>query len=245
MNTKYYILKVIFSTFAFYSTLSCSQEEISLYEQNAGIYFTQDSTSYSFTQNPKEKSVEIRIPMRISGDSVNYNRTVPITVTTDSLTTALPSMYSVGEAVIEAGKFQGYLPITFHYDERMDKEFFDVTFAISASDEFPVLQLGRNRSVVTITNLVICPMNWNAVLRTYFGPYSTSWWKFIMDKTGLSELPYWPNATDKDKWNMTYSEILIYQSFVRLELERYNKNNPDKPLRHDDGDYKDQLVTMP
>lgn len=227
------------------SAISCKKQEIPVYQQSAGAYFTTDSVAYSFIENPNEQSVIVNLPISISGDSTNYDRKVNVRIITDSVTNAEVTMYEVKEIVVEAGKFSGNLPIVVNYDRRMDTEEFKVLFTVAPSEDFALVQLNQRNCVLKFSNKIIKPINWDGGLGDKFGTYSTRWWKFIMEKTQKTSLPYHPGlkVTDPERWWMTVREIDIYQSFMRLELAKYNAANP--PMMHDDGEKANQLVSMP
>ena len=102
-----------------------------------------------------------------------------------------------------------------------------------------------------ITNKIGRPANWSQ-LNNYFGEYSDSWYRFILDATGLPSLPYWsprgsadPNNPDPERWTMTGTEVKAYAALVKEKLTEYNNEHPGNPLKHEDGEYKGQPVTMP
>lgn len=223
---------------------SCEKQTFPLYKQRAGIYFATSSTTYSFSQNPAEKTVTIDIPISISGDSTIHDRPVRVKIIRDSVTTVEEQMYEIQPAIVKAGKFSCSLPVVFHYDERMDTTQFAILFTIEATEDFPLTNLNKRNSRVIVTNKIIKPENWDQALAFVFGDYSTRWWKFITEKTNRTSFPYWPRNADKEKWWMTQAEVSIYQSFMRLELAKYNAEHKD-PLTHDDGAKPNQTVVMP
>lgn len=237
-------LSLYLSIFCIAVMLSCEKQSFPIYQQRAGAYFGSTKISYSFMQNPAEKTVTIEVPISISGDSMAYDRVVNVRIVTDSVTNAEEQMYEIQPAVIKAGQFSGVLPVVFHYDERMDTTEFAILFAIESSKEFPLINLNRWGSRIIVTNQVIKPENWDAALGYKFGTYSTRWWRFITEKTNMTSFPYWPMNPDKAKWWMKDAEITIYQSFIRLELAKYNAEHKD-PLTHDDGPNAKQPVVMP
>lgn len=215
-----------------------------MYKQEAGAYFGTDTLFYSFVNDPGEKIVTVTLPVYISGNAEAYDRKVTVKVVKDSITDAEEQMYELQETIIKAGEFSGSTPIVLHYDERMDKEDFMIHFAIEKSSDFQVIDLNQRNSTVKFSNKVIKPSNWDYALATYFGSYSTRWWKFITEKTGMLSFPYWPNAQDKVTWWLTAEMMKGYQSFIRVELAKYNAEHKEQ-MTHDDGPKANQLVTVP
>lgn len=226
------------------SFVSCDKQAILVYQQSAGAYFITDSVSYSFIENPNEQTITVNLPISISGDSAGYDRTVNISIITDSVTNAESEMYEVKEILVETGKFSANLPIVLHYDKRMDEQEYKILFTIVPSNDFALTKLNQRNCTLKFSNKVIKPINWSQ-LESKFGTYSTCWWKFIMEKTQMTSLPYHPGlaVTDPERWWMTSRELDIYQSFMRLELAKYNAENP--PMMHDDGEKVNQLISMP
>lgn len=241
-KNRYYIIIVVL----FLSIFSCSKEKMFVYEQRAGIYFESSTYSYTFIDNPGAEQITISLPVVITGDSVGYDREFTAVIPEkDTISTAESRMYSIGKGVVKAGQFNGSLKFTVNYTPEMDDSVYKVRLSIIPSKDFEEINLNRVNMVISFTNQIIKPANWSW-LRWYFGtPYSTAWWKFIMEKTGKTSLPYFPTNPDKETWWMSAGEVIAYQSLVRIELEKYNAAHPKNPLSHDDGDYKDTPITMP
>lgn len=239
MNKFSFILPIIAL-----SVLACNKQEIPVYQQRAGAYFTADSIAYSFIENPGEQSITVNLPISITGDSANYDRKINVTIITDSVTNAQATMYEVNEIVLKAGKFTTNLPITVKYDQSMDSVEYKILFKMASSEDFPLINLNQRNTLLKFSNKVIKPINWDR-LESKFGTYSTRWWKFIMEKTKMTSLPYHPELakTDPERWWMTARELDIYQSFMRLELAKYNAVNPQ--MVHDDGEKAKQPVAIP
>lgn len=45
---------------------SCQKEEIMMYQQRAGVYFSTRSMAYSFTENPGVDTARLRLPVDIT-----------------------------------------------------------------------------------------------------------------------------------------------------------------------------------
>lgn len=54
-----------------------------------------------------------------------------------------------------------------------------------------------------------------------------------------------PNNPDPERWTMTGTEVKAYAALVKEKLTEYNNEHPGNPLKHEDGEYKGQPVTMP
>ena len=60
----------------------------------------------------------------------------------------------------------------------------------------------------------------------------------------MASLPFNDTDPDKETWWMTMDELIAYATQVHQALIKYNAdpNNPDRPLKHDDGPYAGQPV---
>lgn len=243
-NKKFLPVYVILM--ALFIAVSCKQEDVMRYEQSPGVFFSQGAYSYSFVNEPWLAEKTIKLTVDITGLAADHDRHFSIAhPAKDTITTAEPDQYAVGEGVVPAGEYSGTVDLTLKYSSRLDSKIDTLFFEVLPSDDFPEVRLNRSYARVAFTKQVIMPANWRW-LRWYFGtPYSTRWWLFILDVTGGNHLPYFPTDPDKETWWMSVNEVKAWQAKVRLELEKYNREHPGKPLTHDDGDYKNTPVTMP
>lgn len=224
---------------------SCESSDIMLYKQNAGIYFESNSYNYTFLTDPQVDSKTLKLLVDISGLPVNYDREfVVVHPENDTITTAEDDQYKLGKGIVKADEYQGYIEIEVFKDDRLKDSVYMVALDIIPNEDFPETRLNKKTMVVSFTDKVIKPANWKW-LRWYFGkPFSPRWWKFICEATGRTSLPYYPTHKDKETWWMSSGELKAYQTITRLALEKYNATH-DEPLKHDEGDYKDQPVEMP
>lgn len=239
-NKSIYLFLSIFSAAIF----SCTKSEFPIYEQKAGLYFNSSEYSYSFVEDITLKQKSIKLVTNISGDSVNYDREFTIQIPEkDTITTAEKDQYVIGKGIIPAGSFTGSIEVKLNYDKRLDDSIYNVRFEIAPNPEFPQLKLNKNYMTVKFTAKVIQPVNWKW-LRYYFGDYSTNWWKFVIEKTGKTSFPYFPNQPDPENWPMSAGEVEAYKFFMQIELNKYNATH-ETPFTHEDGAKKDLPVVMP
>lgn len=243
MKAKRYFMGLLLLPFCF---IGCQQSDIMLYEQNAGVYFEASTYGYSFLEHPDSVSKVLRLSVDITGSQVGYDREFTVTrPELDSITTAESDQYSIGKGIVKANEYRGYVDVVVSKDDRLRDSVYKLALEIQANEEFPEVRLNKKIMVLSFTNQVIRPANW-VWLRWYFGvPFSTRWWQFICKETGRTSLPYYPSHADQETWWMRVAELEVYQSVVRLALEKYNAAHPDEPLTHDDGDYAGQRVEMP
>lgn len=224
----------------------CEHSDIMIYEELPGVYFNGSSWSYSFLEKPGTLIDTIKLPILITGSAVDHDRKIVAEVVADTNTTMQQGLYELLEGTVKKNEFEGILPVVVKYIQAYDTSVVALKLRLVASDDFNVTTLGVSTNLVKVTGKIIQPANWNNWLKYYFGtPYSTSWWKFIMEVAGRNSLPYYPNNPDKETWNMTVNEVTAIQSRVRYALALYNADPSHPKLTHDDGQWKGQLVSMP
>jgi hypothetical protein len=158
-------------------------------------------------------------------------------------------MYELLEGTISAGSESGFVPVVVNSVQELEHKVVRLRVQIVENEDFKELDLVYPACNFTFTAQIIKLYNWSQ-LEYFFGPYSTGWWKFIMEKLGRTSLPYWdlfspiPNP-DPDKYDMSYYEMSNIQQMIRLELAEYNKHSTTGPMKHDDGDYAGKEIVVP
>lgn len=234
---------------------SCEQEGVTMYEQSPTVYFGESYRSYTFVENLDRIKIgfdTVKLPLQISGSAVDRAREVVMEVVSDdTLHTADASMFSIGKGSIEANEYKGYVALRVNYSQALDDSIYQIRLRLVPNKDFPGVDLYGYTFTVALTNKITVPSNWSR-LRSYFGPYSNSWYRFILETTGLTSIPYWStngsidkNNPDPEKWTMTLYEVKAYAAMVKVALDDYNRKHPQDPLTHEDGDEKGKPVTMP
>lgn len=226
---------------------ACEQEETTIFDQPAGVHFTINEYSYSFSDKIGVDRDTIKIPMEIYGKFAPVARTVEVGLVegdTAHVNTILPGRYKILESVIPADSSGGAVVIEVNYGEEMKDSVYVFHLQINANEEFPEVDFKRKIVKVSVTGKEIQPANWAGSLSIYFGDYSTRWWGFIKEATHRTSLPYWGyHNPDPDLWTMTDTEFLVNVAVVKTALRKYNES-PEGPLVHDDGPSKGKNVEM-
>lgn len=234
---------------------SCEREGVTMYEESPTVYFGESYRSYTFVENMDRIKIgfdTIKLPLQISGSAVDRVREVVMeAVLDDTLHTAEADMFSVGKGFIEANEYKGYIPLRVNYLRVLDDSVYQIRLRLVANKDFPGVDLYGYTFTVSLTNKLTQPSNWSRI-KNYFGPYSNSWYRFILETTGLTSIPYWStngssdkNNPDPERWTMTLYEVKAYAAMVKVALEDYNRKHPQDPLKHEDGEEKGKPVTMP
>ncbi|MGE7774830.1 DUF4843 domain-containing protein [Chitinophaga sp. NPDC101104] len=226
---------------------ACKKSQVQTYSDEApAIYFTLTNYSYSFMDDLDSTSRLIYLPVKLSGSLKDEDRAFTMEPVNDTNTTAEPDWYEIRQGYLPKNSVNGVVPIVLKRNATVDTSLVRLRLKLkpgSALDTMP------NASVQVVwTGKIIQPVNWARWLRYYFGtPFSTGWYKFIIEATGRSSFPYEPilARTDPATWWMSAGQIQAYALQVKEALQAYNAAHPDSPLRHNDGQYKGELVSMP
>lgn len=239
------------------SIQSCEQEKIEIYKQEAGVFFSGFQTIYSFVENINkiEQGYDIvKIPVLITGKAVDKDRVFGVVFDKqDTLHTAEDGMITLEGGIVTAGSYGGYIAVKINYSNKLDDSIYVARIGIKGSEDFTVIDLNGGNYSIQFGNIFTRPENWNK-LQVYFGPYSNSWYKFILQTTELPSLPYKysygkdePSITpeEAERWPMNMHEVKSYAMLVKTALADYNNDHPNNPLKHEDGDKIGQPVVMP
>ena len=241
---------------------SCRQEPIMEYRNEAGVYFTGFTAKYTFVEHMdmlEQGRGVLNVPVKITGLAQQERRTFRAAVYTaedlwlEDENPADAAMYTIGEGYVEAGMYEGTLPVTINYTQAMDEREYTVYLHIIASDDFPVTDLNGQPLRMTFGSVITKPENWDNRLKRVFGEYSDSWYAQILKWTGLTSLPYYytmganqPNITPEqaERWPMSLNEAKVWGFLVLERLTEYNNTHPGQEMVHEDGPFEGQPVKM-
>lgn len=116
MKKQLYRLAVLLLTM---SMSACVKEHYLKFDtEYTGIYFTTDSTEYSFSVTPVEiREHLIKIPVYVMGAPADINRDINFELT-EALTTAIDGMhYVIDKAIVPADSIVGYIEVRVLRDE--------------------------------------------------------------------------------------------------------------------------------
>ena len=160
-------------------------------------------------------------------------------------------MFTIGEGLVKSNEYRGYIPLQINYVPELDDSIYIARLRLVPNSDFQGVDLDQNTFTLRLTNKLTEPTNWTRLER-YFGPYSNSWYRFILETTGLSSLPYWTtngaldsSNPDPERWTMTLYEVKAYAAQVQIALQDYNRKHPQDHLKHEDGPEKGKEVVMP
>ena len=209
---------------------SCEREHM-LYDPNLSaarfdIKDMKDSLTYSFALHPGISRDTIRIPIRIMGFTSPNPRKV--NVVADSATSARENIeYLILPCTVPADSTSTLLQVVLLKSEELDAKRLRLGLQITESSDFVPGPIEERKFKVYVTNKLTKPEGWIG----YFGDYSEAKHRFIIEVTG--------KGTNYNAWSQM--EIIHWMGELNKALYDYNKRNPDKPLRDENG----TLISFP
>lgn len=186
--------------------VACSQENEKMFDDQPTIYFNlkgveTDSILYSFAKTTAKEHV-VEVPIEIAGYSAGRDRRFKI-VADEKRTTAKPEKHfkALEEYyVLPAGKFTTKVPVTFYCtDPLLDSVAVDLYLQILPTEDFGNGLADRQEARIQVSNLLLMPKIWNAWWKRYFGPYSKTKHKLILEICKIDEIPD-TNDGERFKW---------------------------------------------
>ncbi|MCF4100779.1 DUF4843 domain-containing protein [Gillisia sp. M10.2A] len=216
-------------------TTACEKDEITSFEAKPAVNFTVVSENdykynkrYSFLGNTDGEFL-MEIPVRIMGNSTNYDRYFNVEIIQDSLSTASENLYEIQKGVVKAGEFDGKLYIIVYNSEELKNEEASLHLRFTNSDDF---QAGNKEAVeytVIWTDKVIVP-NWRWYSYFFTRTSSTAAYRAVVESTGYTDF----TLNDYRALGPTGAQAVGTQ--FGDYVKQYNLDHPDAPLLHDDGD---------
>ncbi|WP_162426104.1 DUF4843 domain-containing protein [Pontibacter pudoricolor] len=213
---------------------SCAKQDIMPYQADPAVNFVSKTVEYSFLGNPEGEYVQ-EIEVQVMGQAADHDRRFNVEVIQDSLTTATPQQYEIVEGLVKAGEFKGKLYVRLLKSPALDKDKVSLHLRITNSDDF---QKGNTESVdftVAWTNKVIVPA-WTYYRYFFTAKASTAAYRAIVESTGVKTF----TVRDYIAVGPTGAQALGTQ--FGDYVKQWNKDNPDNPLRHDDGVLAGELI---
>lgn len=225
--------------------LSCKKQEIKTYQDDPGVYFTTPTYAYSFTEDIDATSKTIYLPIKLSGNKQEFDRSFKVQVVNDTNTTVQSDLYEIKEGELLKNSFDGRVPVVLKRNILVDTSIVKLRVKlVGSADLDPMLNQIMD---ISWTGKIIQPVNWKW-LRFYFGtPFSTGWYKFMLQAAGVTSFPYdgTLSKTDPVTWWWTAAMIQAHALKVKEALIKYNADHPGNELKHNDGPNAGQLVVMP
>jgi hypothetical protein len=216
----------------------CEQEDITRYDSNrAAIEFNSRGIDFSLMK-PADT---VNIAFNIVGYSVDRDREASFLVVADS-TSAVPEQYQVIDATVPAGSYRGTLRVRVENNDGPDFQDAVVYFQVGENDDFIAGSEGYEFFRLFLTNKLVRPAEWTPagmVTRRYLGSYSTAYYHFIIETTGVTRFPFYAVAGVNGGKSWDFVQRNAFLENLRAELRALNAaraREGEGPLLHDDGE---------
>lgn len=99
-------------------TVSCEEHYLKYDASYCGVYFTKDSTSYSFSVTPVERKTHVyEIPVAMMGGISKEKRGIGYRICPEHTTAEEGVHFSIGDVCVLPDSIMGYIPVTIYRDE--------------------------------------------------------------------------------------------------------------------------------
>ena len=184
-----------------------------------------DSLNFSFATYPNSvQAQEMQMTLYVMGEAASTARTAKLEVDATK-TTASASQYILPATVtIPAGKLEVPFIVTLMRSEGLTSQTVSLAFKVVESNDFKVGVIEQNHFSMKWNDILGKPKNWDTELKEFFGEYSLTKYRFIIDTVGFGEFGN----------GMTWSELKNYQIMMKTALDEYNSTHTT-PLKDENG----------
>lgn len=220
-------LKTILGLVLIVLLCSCNREELTGFSTPPAVNFVNDSTQYSFIQEPDDEHV-VELPVFVIGDSASFDRFFNVEVLNDVETTASEGQYEIIEGIIPSGSFIGNLKVNVKKSPELDDNSIAIKLKVIDSDDFTAGAIESNQTKLIWTNKIVIPA-WTYFRFFFTRNPSSRAYRIFIEVTGMTTF----TLTDYRALGPTGAQALgkAYGDYIRA----YNAANPGAPLVHDDG----------
>jgi len=179
---------------------SCAKNEIITYSSKDKIYFYErylylgyderrtEKIVYSFAIKPSTLSVDnANIKIRLLGKVSDIDRAVKVTYIPDSTTAVSGTHFKLNDGVINAGKYEGYVPVTVYRTPDLKTNTLKIKLKVDSNENFDTGVIEDNYITLEISDKLVKPTNWPQWYG--FGLYSDNKYRFVIDVLGISDFP--------------------------------------------------------
>ncbi|WEK35630.1 MAG: DUF4843 domain-containing protein [Candidatus Pseudobacter hemicellulosilyticus] len=187
--------------------LTACEKDLPVYQTQPGLYFYEYTTgvapakiflrSFTFLGTPSSVTKDtLNIRVKIMGETTAYDRVVKGKTVAKGSTAVEGLHYDFIEGAISADSIYGYLPVVLYRTADIATQSVFLNLAIDSTKDFRTGAVEDQQFSLEWSDKVVKPDNWETLigLKTYFGTYSDTKFKFIIDVTGIASFPLWQNS---------------------------------------------------
>lgn len=180
------------------SLISCKQNNGNEWGEACGIYFQAGGeSSFSFTMTQEDKFT-YEIPVMLMGRISGEDRKFKIMVV-DTSTTAIAGVHYdrlQEEYILPANSHTMNLPIVLHSTDDLKSGIVKLGLRIVENDHFYVVSPVNGSKILFVTNQISKPSYWDASLQTFYGVYSQTKHKILVERSGKDFPAQYDGATN-------------------------------------------------
>lgn len=229
---------------------SCTKNEYITYSEKNGLTFTTNSDSdlftadsivYSFVTQAVRGDVDtIWLPISLTGKP--NESPLPFVIQVDPSSTASEGVhFKTTEAIFPSSETTLNYPIVLLRAEDLQEQARSIKLVLKENEYFTIGALSNSSSTygggqfssvtIHVTDQVIKPSWWGFVESFYYGVYSQTKYRFMIEICGI---------TDFSQGTLNFPQIINYRAMIHGALTDYEKEH-GTPLKDENG----EIVTIP
>ncbi|MEJ2881785.1 DUF4843 domain-containing protein [Pedobacter sp. GR22-6] len=232
---------------------SCAKD-LEPYENQPQVYFFERATdlnktrittkSFSFMSFPSTVTKDtLKIKVKTMGYPADYDRVVRGKLIAEGTTAVEGVNFDFIDGVVKAGQVEGQLWILLYRTADIKSRSLQLNLGIAETKDFKPGVIEDNFFSVSWSDNLVKPSNWDGFisLSAFFGTYSTTKYRFIIDVLGITEFKLQQSARVPLAEGEYSSAMMIdFKNRMKEALATYN-NTHTTPLTDENG----VLVTFP
>jgi len=232
---------------------SCAKD-LEPYENQPQVYFFERATdlnktrittkSFSFMSFPSTVTKDtLKIKVKTMGYPADYDRVVRGKLIAEGTTAVEGVNFDFIDGVVKAGQVEGQLWILLYRTADIKSRSLQLNLGIAETKDFKPGVVEDNFFSVSWSDNLVKPSNWDGFisLSAFFGTYSTTKYRFIIDVLGITEFKLQQSARVPLAEGEYSSAMMIdFKNRMKEALVIYNSTHTT-PLTDENG----VLVTFP
>lgn len=188
--------KILYTIIAVALLSSCAKDDINVFDGDEYVYFNNQLVNYSFAYDPGNETTDIGFPLKLIGNSADYDRLVNFEVA-DRSENLEDSDFELLDGVFRKDLFEDTIYVRCYNSEKLLSEEVSLTIRIISGEDFQPGPTDLITAELNFSNKLIQPEWWNdAVTKDYLGTYSEKKFRTLIVATGTSD---WTGLGESEK----------------------------------------------
>lgn len=219
-------MRYIFCLLSLCFLAACSRTDENFFHDEASIYFAGDQDiDFTFTKY-RGNEATLLIPLEIGGYKTAQPRTVGIEVVSDSTTAVAGLHYEAlpAKVTLPADSFMYHLPVKlFNTDPKLKTEKVRLFLRLVPNENFQSGIFDKQEVSIEISDILVKPAIWDAVYSRFFGVYSQTKHRKILEICNIAEIPdEYDGGSYNYKWD-AYGRAV--NNYFKVNYPQYDENN--------------------